>query len=94
MNTILVDWSVYNEKWINHGRTAIEEACKHKTEYPGDTNMYSCGWCEECGLSEDSAQPMMNYAYELEGGKPDTEKILRVVKETNLTVMENDETGE
>ena len=86
------------DKWSNLGRQAIESNCKHTTQATGkkterDTNMHYSGWCEECGHSEDSANPMMNYAYPLEI-TPKDELILEVLENTNLTVMENTETGE
>jgi hypothetical protein len=102
--SIHIDWSEELkdcDKWENKGRQAIEEACIHKTQ---DTNNYSNpkdrstnvvygGWCEECNICEDSAQPMMNYAYPLEF-EPDEDKIIEVVQKTNCTVMENTQTGE
>jgi len=83
------------DKWINHGRNALENACKH-TDQCGDgeeTNVRYSRYCEKCGVCEDSAEPMMNYAYPLHY-LPDEDKILKVVQETNLTVMENDENGD
>ena len=44
-------------------------------------------------ISEDDAEPMMNYAYPLVC-EPSEEAILKVVKKTCLTVMENQDTGE
>ncbi len=49
------------------------------------------GWCDECDISEDSAHPMMMFLYPLEI-KPKDEDILRVVKNTNCSVMYNTET--
>jgi len=83
------------DKWINHGRNALENACKH-TDQCGDgeeTNIRYSRYCEKCGVCEDSAEPMMNYAYPLHS-LPDEDKILKVVQETCLTVMENDENGD
>ena len=100
---ISIDWSKEWEnpdKWINHGRNALEEGCKHKTqdkdssEDNRETNVKYSGWCDECGMGEDSAQPMMNFLYPLEMDSFSEEEILKVVNETNCTVMENDETGE
>lgn len=51
------------------------------------------GYCEECDISEDCAEPMMNYAYPLHH-EPTEEEILRVVKETSLTIMENQDSGD
>jgi len=95
--SIYVDWSEEwknPDKWINHGRYALEQGCKHHTKSKDNTNMEYAGYCDECGTSEDSAQPMMNYVYPLELTDFDEEKILRVVNETNCTVMENQDTGE
>ncbi|HBG60700.1 MAG: hypothetical protein A2Y10_13130 [Planctomycetes bacterium GWF2_41_51] len=98
-----IDW--YDEfkespdKWINHGRQIAEDSCRHKTqdndsnEANRETNMRYSGYCEQCGFSEDDCDPIINYSYPLYG-LPDDEKILRVVKETCLTVMENQDTGE
>ncbi|GAG61498.1 unnamed protein product, partial [marine sediment metagenome] len=50
-------------------------------------------YCEDCDISEDSCEPMMNYAYPLHH-EPTEEEILRVVKETSLTIIENQDTGD
>jgi hypothetical protein len=81
------------EKWDNCGRRAIEENCNHKTQSSSDTNMRYSGYCDECGHGEDSGEPMMNFGYPLER-EPDDEKILKVVNETNCTVMHNTDTDE
>ena len=94
------EWKNHLEKWTNHGRDALENGCKHKTQDEDEdkdnreTNVRYSGWCEECGISEDSAIPMMNFIYPLELDNFDEEDILRVVRETNCTVMENEDTGE
>jgi hypothetical protein len=97
METISVDWSEELkdcEKWENHGRSIAEENCKHKDQDNGnETNMRYSGYCDKCGFGEDSCQPMMNYAYPLRY-LPDEDKILKIVKDTCLTVMENTETEE
>jgi hypothetical protein len=103
MASINIDWSEELkdcEKWVNHGRVAIEEGCTHKTqdkygdtEEDKETNMRYSGYCEECGHYEDTASPMMNFGHILDI-KPDEEEILEVVNETNCTIMENTETGE
>ena len=78
-----VDWSnYYDEGWENVGRDALHSSCNHEQLQDED-------WCEECDISEDSCEPMMNYAYPLET-TPNDEDILKVVKETCLTVMEKD----
>jgi len=94
---IRIDWSEEwknPEKWTNHGRDALVQGCKHHTKDKDSTDMEYAGYCDECGTSEDSAEPMMNYIYPLECTDFDEEKILKVVTETNCTVMENEETGE
>ena len=94
--SIRVDWSeeLKTEKWENVGRSIAEESCKHKhPEGHGETSMRYGGYCEECDFCEDSAIPMMNFAYPLET-TPDDEKVLEVVKRTNCTVMRNTETDE
>jgi len=87
------------DKWRNVGRELIEENCNHKTqdkdsdENNRETNIRYSGWCDECGVGEDSCQPMMNHIYPLET-EPTDEKVLKIVNETNLTVMQNTETDE
>jgi hypothetical protein len=80
------------DDWENLGRNAIENACTHK-EHSSDTNMCDSGSCDECGHSEDSAIPMMNFGYPLEM-TPNDKKVLEVVKETCCTVMHNTDTDE
>ncbi len=82
------DWSNYDENLENHGRNILMSSCKHKEGVQGND------WCEKCDISEDSAEPMMNYLYPLELTDFDDSKILKVVKETNCTIIENTETGE
>lgn len=101
--SIAINW--YNElrnnfeNWENLGRTLIEENCKHKTQDQDknkdnrETNMRYSGWCEECGFSEDSAEPMMNYGYPL-AFAISNDKILKVVQKTNLTIMHKIDTDE
>ena len=86
--SIDIDWSnYYDSGWENEGRRVLESSCTHKTQDGcGDnTNVEYSGYCEECEISEDDAQPMMNYAYPLET-TPNDEDILKVVKNTCLTV--------
>lgn len=80
------------DKWENKGRQILESSCKHKTQDKEETNLRYSGYCDECGISEDSAIPMMNFLYPLELNSFDDEKILKVVKETNCSVLENTET--
>jgi len=97
---IFIDWGEeqrkdnYFDKWINHGRNVLEQSCSHHEEGEEETNIRYKGYCDECGVSEDSQQPMMNYLYPLECDKFSEDKILKVVNETNCTVIENAETGE
>ena len=80
--------------WTNHGRNALEDSCKHTDQDNGnETNMRYSGYCSDSDISESSAQPMMNYGYPLRT-LPDDENILKIVRETNLTVMENPKTEE
>lgn len=90
-----VDWSIYDEKWINHGRRVAEEACTHHTQEVNkeSSNIQYSGWCDECGISEDSETPMMNFVYPLET-IPDEDRIKQIIDKTCLTVMENEDTGE
>lgn len=79
--SISVDWVEEFEEWNNEGRRVLLDSCKHDVQ--------ETGYCEKCEISEDDAQPMMNYAYPVHG-EPSDEEILKVVKETCLTVMEKD----
>ncbi len=97
-----IDWydqlREHPDRWGNHGRRVAEESCKHKTQDKDkhcsrETNMRYSGYCDKCGFSEDDCEPMMNYGYPL-CCLPDDEKILQIVKQTCLTVMENQDTGE
>jgi hypothetical protein len=96
--SIYHDWSEYKESMINHGRNVIEEACTHyatpRQKKEGDTNMRYQNYCDKCGYSEDSGYPMMNFKYPLELDSFDDEKILEVLKRTNCTVIEDEDTGE
>jgi hypothetical protein len=86
------------DKWENVGRHTIEDSCTHKTqdkdsdENNREPNVRYSGYCEECEISEDDCQPMMNYAYPLHHCLND-EEIVKIVKNTCLTVMHNTETG-
>ena len=81
--SIDVDWSNYMEDgWENEGCRVLRNSCNHK-------QLEEENWCEECDISEDSCEPIMNYAYPLET-TPNEEDILKVVKNTCLTVMEKD----
>jgi len=88
------------DKWTNHGREALINSCHHQTQDESEKdvdkefNVSYGGYCEECDISEDSAVPIMNYIYPLELKDFDEDKILKVVKNTNCSVMENQETGE
>ena len=86
-------------KWENIGRQTAEENCTHKTQDKDsnkenrETNLRYSGWCEECDIYKDSCEPMMNYAFSLIC-EPTKENILKVIKETCLTIMYNTETDE
>ena len=87
-----IDWSEEfknnPERWTNHGRDILRASCKCKNGV--EENDY----CEKCDISEDSCNPMMNYLYPLECSGFDEDKILKVVKNTNCSVMENEDSGE
>jgi hypothetical protein len=84
------DWSKYDENLRNHGRSVLVASCKHKD------GAHENDYCDKgrCSISEDSAMPMMNYLYPLELSDFDDKEILAVVKHTNCTVIENEDTGE
>jgi len=78
------------EKYRNIGREILIDSCKHKSSASNN------GYCEKCGISEDDANPVMNYLYPVYnkyGGYSD-EKILRVVTETNCTLVEDNDSGD
>lgn len=78
------------EKYNNLGREALLKSCTHKPSAEDN------GYCEECSISEDDAVPMMNYIYPVYkpyNGYSD-ERILSVVKNTNCTLVEDNEDGE
>ncbi len=87
---------IYNnpDKWINHGRDILSASCKHHDENKNNTNTEYSNYCEKCDISEDGAIPMMNFLYPLELKGFRDEEILKVVKETNCTILENTDTGE
>jgi len=88
--SINVDWSNYmDDGWENEGRRVLEGSCTHHDKDKNNTNVEYCDYCEKCEINEDDCQPMMNYAYPLET-TPSDEDILKVVKNTCLTVMEKD----
>ena len=80
--TMYVDWTENYECWENEGRRVLEESCEHE-------QLQIEGYCNECEIDSDDCQPMMNYAYPLDEA-PSDENILKVVKETCLTVMRKD----
>ncbi len=104
--SIDVDWheefGKYPDKWINEGRHILDQSCKHydkqKDDLPGEQGEYKIcnveysGYCEQCGISEDDCEPMMNYTYPLVCD-PSEEAIAKVVKNTCLTVMYNNDNG-
>lgn len=83
------------DKWENIGRNVLIESCNHHNKETGkeETKARYYDYCEECDICEDSANPMMNYGYPLEI-EPDDKDILKVIKETNCSVMYNTETNE
>ena len=84
------------DNWENLGRDILNENCTHKTQDGSkekDTNLIYSGWCDECDVSIDSCEPIMNYAYKL-GGEPTDENILKIVQKTCLTVMRKIDTDE
>lgn len=89
-----IDW--HNElnnnfdNWINHGRSILTASCKHHDESKENTNTEYSGYCEKCDIGETDCEPMMNYGYPLHH-LPEDEDILKIVKETCLTIMENEE---
>lgn len=96
--SISIDWmeELNNnpDKWENHGRRVLTNNCSHMSKEDTElSNIEYTNYCEECDVSEDDCNPMMNYVYPLEI-EPEDEAILKVVKNTCLTVMQNTETDE
>ena len=80
--------------WANLGKVELEKSCNCKNKETGDlTQVEYSGYCSECQISEGDCQPMMNYGYKLYC-EPSEEKILKVVKNTCLTIMYKVDTGE
>ncbi len=97
--SIQVDWSEEFENWENIGQGYIREFYEeHPEEAEKDGHDLKDGQVEYLDEVVDDWQPMMNYAYPLQcdptlfdDGK---EKILRVCRETCLTVMYRDSENE
>jgi hypothetical protein len=95
MKSINVDWSNENifDRWEFTGANLIRDkeferlgkVCKHGNKDGGS--------CDECQIypdeTADNNNPMMNYAYPLFSSNVSDEKILKVCKETNCTVLYN-----
>lgn len=83
------------EKYKNLGREVLVKSCKHDDK-KGCNLVENSGYCEKCDISEDTAMPMMNFLYPVYkkyDGYSD-EKILKMVKNTNLTLVEDNESGD
>jgi len=85
------------EKWQNEGQRVAREILEDKDHEKHKELLEYLGYNEEPKYPDDVAyehfEPMMNYAYPLEC-EPNDEDIYRVITETNLTVMYNDDTDE
>ena len=77
-----------NVKYENLGRMYLEGKCKHK-----EGVSYS-GYCEKCDISEDTGIPIYNYLYPLQYNDYSEGLILKVVRETNLTVVQDTDTND
>ncbi|KKN65878.1 hypothetical protein LCGC14_0476950 [marine sediment metagenome] len=92
--SINVDWSEGFEEWENTGQSYMREFYEeHPKEAEKDGHDLENGVVAYLDEVLDSWQPMMNYAYPLmydptrDGGK----EIIKVCRETCLTVMYNDD---
>ena len=82
MNSIYVDWGNCGSEWEFVGASLMREDAERRKE-SGEEDVYP----EEV---ESSNMPMMNYVYPLERcSELPPEKILEVCKETNCTVVYN-----
>lgn len=98
--SVFIDWieefKKNYDKWENLGRAILNEKCNHHSKDSGENNLISYqGYCEKCDVYEDSCEPMMNYGYPLYFNyieEEHKERILEVVKNTNCTIMYNNET--
>jgi len=94
MKSITTDWS--NEKWEMIGAQLMEQKERERLENctHGNQNLDSCDECE-CYPDQvaDENYPMMNYAYPLHS-EPGSDDIITVCKETNCTVVQDNETGD
>ncbi len=85
--SINVDWREEFEEWENIGRDVMRELFEeHPEEAEKDGHDVEDGKVTYLDEVLDNYEPMMNYAYLLQCN-PDREKLLRVCRETNLTVM-------
>ena len=87
-----VDWMNEGEYFENLGRSLLENSCNHTDEDKNtkkedrETNVRYAGYCSQCGVNEDTCEPILNYIYPL-SRCPSDEQILKIIKETCLTVM-------
>lgn len=82
MNSREVNWSETGEQWEYVGARAIFQDAEQR-KAAGEDDVYPDD-------EESANMPMMNYAYPL-NREPSENKILRVCKETNCTVVYNRE---
>lgn len=84
------------QKWANLGRGVLLSSCKHydKSGNKNINNVEFQDYCDKCEIYESSAIPIMNYLYPLELRDFSDEDILKVVKETNCTILKNNDTDE
>jgi hypothetical protein len=93
-----VDWSEEYEQWENIGEQVMRQYYEDNPQAAADDYGYELdedGKLDEDVLYElaDHQAPMMNYAYPLRC-EPSDDKVLRVCRETNLTVMYHTEEDE
>ena len=87
-----VDWMNEGEYFENLGRSLLENSCNHTDEDKNtkkedrETNVRYAGYCSQCGVNEDTCEPILNYVYPLRQC-PSDKQILKIIKETCLTVM-------
>lgn len=85
------------DKWVNHGQRVAREILEDREHPLHREFLEELGHYEEPEYPEDIAyenfEPVMNYGYPL-FCEPADEDILRIIRETCLTVMENTGTGD
>lgn len=89
--SVYFDWSkelLNVDRWENLGRESLISSCDHfYQDKSGDCcNLLYSGYCEECGVNDTDADPVMNFGYPL-CVTPSPEIVKEVLDKTGLTVL-------